>query len=131
MQLTSQGLRYLAVVCLGLAADLGLALVLAASGAPRGLASAFGLLCGAALNFVLHRAWTFRESRSGPVSRQVLSYAVSLGITLGVRLAVLAILRAVPVQIGDAIALLLATGVSFVVNFVLLRRLVFNRRVAP
>lgn len=128
MSMSSQALRYLVVVVLGLGLDLGLALMLVSGGASRSLASAAGLICGAIFNFILHRIWTFRTGELPPLMPQILNYAASLAMILPVRLAVLALLRHVPVPIGDALALFLATGVSFTVNFIVLKYLVFNRR---
>lgn len=131
MQLSLQGLRYLAVVVMGLGIDLGLALALAGMGAPRPVASAAGLLAGAAFNFALHRAWTFRSENRRPVTGQLLRYAVSLAAMFALRLAVLTALALASVGATDAVALVLATGASFVANFVFLKRLVFNERADP
>ncbi|SMO78441.1 GtrA family protein [Paracoccus laeviglucosivorans] len=129
MTATPQALRYLIVVVLGLGVDLGLAVMLVGAGAPRPLASAAGLICGAAFNFALHRAWTFKSTQPQAVLPQIVSYAVSIGMILLVRLIVLAVLDRLPMPISDPLAIFLATGFSFIVNFFVLQRLVFKGRV--
>lgn len=124
----SPALRYLVVVVLGLSLDLSVALMLAMGGAPTSLASAAGLVFGATGNFFLHRYWTFQTPERQPMVRQILSYAVSVAMILPIRLAVLHLLHYLPVAIGNSLALVLATGVSFLINFLVLKRLVFRRR---
>lgn len=124
----SPALRYLVVVVLGLSLDLSVALMLAMGGAPTSLASAAGLVFGATGNFFMHRYWTFQTPERQPMVRQILSYAVSVAMILPIRLAVLQLLYYLPVAIGNSLALFLATGVSFLINFLVLKRLVFRRR---
>jgi putative flippase GtrA len=123
-----QSLRYLVVVVAGLCVDLGLAIVLVKLGVSTWLASAVGLIGGAASNFFMHRYWTFQGAETQAMFPQLLSYAISVALILPVRLAVLAILSYLPLPIGPSLALVLATGVSFCVNFLVLKRLVFQRR---
>ena len=124
----SPALRYLVVVVLGLGLDLGLALLMVMGGAPTSLASAAGLVFGATGNFFMHRHWTFQTAERQPIIPQILSYAASVAMILPIRLAVLQLLHYLHVAIGNSLALLLATGVSFVINFLVLKRLVFRRR---
>lgn len=124
----SPALRYLVVVVLGLSLDLSVALMLAMGGAPTSLASAAGLVFGATGNFFMHRYWTFQTPERQPMVWQILSYAASVAMILPIRLAVLQLLHYLPVAIGNSLALVLATGVSFLINFLVLKRLVFRRR---
>lgn len=126
-----QALRYLVVVVMGLGMDLGVAILLVKGGAPTLLASAIGLVCGAVSNFVMHRIWTFRTAELPPPFPQILGYIASVAIIFPVRLAVLATLQYLPVFVDDTLALILATGVSFVVNFFVLKSLVFRKRAEP
>lgn len=126
-----QALRYLVVVVMGLGMDLGVAILLVKAGAPTLLASAIGLVCGAVSNFVMHRIWTFRTAELPPPFPQILGYVASVAIIFPVRLAVLATLQYLPVFVDDTLALILATGVSFVVNFFVLKSLVFRKRAEP
>lgn len=130
MGLTEQSLRYLAVTVLGLAVDMLMAMAMVWSGAPRPIASACGLFIGAMLNFLLHRAWTFRDAAPPALVAQLIRYGIAFGMTLSIRLVVLVILHIAFPRLGDAAALLLATGISFSCNFVLLRHFVFLRRIA-
>ena len=126
-----QALRYLVVVVMGLGMDLGVAILLVKGGAPTLLASAIGLVCGAVSNFVMHRIWTFRTAELPPPFPQILGYIASVAIIFPVRLAVLATLQYLPIFVDDTLALILATGVSFVVNFFVLKSLVFRKRAEP
>lgn len=126
-----QALRYLVVVVMGLGMDLGVAILLVKGGAPTLLASAIGLVYGAISNFAMHRIWTFRTAELPPPFPQILGYVASVAIIFPVRLAVLATLQYLPVSVDDTLALILATGVSFVVNFFVLKSLVFRKRAEP
>ena len=126
-----QALRYLVVVVMGLGTALGVAILFVKGGAPTLLASAAGLVCGAAGNFVMHRLWTFRTTEPLPPIPQILGYVASIAIIFPVRLAVLLSLQSFPILIDDTLALFLATGVSFVVNFFVLKSLVFRKRAKP
>jgi putative flippase GtrA len=123
-----QALRYLVVVVLGFVLDLGLAILLVKGGWSTSFASTAGLVCGATSNFIIHRYWTFSNAEPGAMIPQILTYAASVAMILPIRLAVLAMLGYLPVSIDDSLSLFLATGVSFVVNFFVLKRLVFRRR---
>lgn len=131
MKLGAQPLRYLAVVVLGLAIDLGLAILLAGAGLPRAVASIIGLIVASVSNFVLHRLWTFRSGKERPVGSQLVGYLVGLGLTMLVRMGTLAIVGLSLPALGNTIALAIAVGVSFTFNFFFLNRLVFIKKVSP
>lgn len=126
--MTPLALRYLVVVVLGLGLDLGLAILLVMCGASTSIASSIGLIFGATGNFFMHRYWTFQNPEWQPIIPQILAYLASVAMILPIRLAVLVLLSYLPVSIGNSLALFLATGVSFVINFFVLKRLVFRRR---
>lgn len=131
MKLNSTPVRYLIVTLLGLAIDIGLALLLVHAGFSRPAAAAAGVVCGAASNFMLHRIWTFPSDKARSVGAQLLTYVVALALTLAIRIAVLAIIGFAFPVVGDALALFIAVGVSFICNFLLLKRLVFIQRISP
>ncbi len=127
-------LRFLAVVVMGLGVDLGLAWTLAVVFfVPLTIAAVCGFLIGALFNYVLHESWTFKMNAIEVASKRFIRYLVSLGITLGFRVGAVAVLGIV---IGDlfghgrreAVVLFLATGVSFVVNFIGSKYFVFVDR---
>lgn len=95
-------------------------------GLPLTLAAFFGFCGGAAFNYLLHERWTFG---SGAVSaRRGSLYALTLLATLACRLGAVAVLqRTVLPAPGDRLPILvLATGLSFAVNYLLSRFLVFS-----
>ncbi|AUH65157.1 GtrA family protein [Paracoccus zhejiangensis] len=125
--LNTQPIRYAIVTGLGLIIDLGLALLLARSGASRPIASATGLLAGATSNFFLHRSWTFEGDKVLPILRQLSGFVLALVLTMAIRLLTLTLIRHALPAAGDAIALITAVCISFICNFLLLKRYVFAR----
>ncbi len=124
--------RFGVVAVLGLCADLGLAWALAVWGGwPLPGAAVAGFVCGAVVNYLLHTVWTFQ---AGPPSlRRGVLYLVSLGVVLGVRLGVLFVLeRIAPLMpMREAALLAVAATVSFLVNYLLSRHIVFAAPGAP
>jgi len=121
-------IRYTVVVCLGLAVDLGVALVVHQGlGVPLIGASALGLLAGAAANYLCHEFWTFRRAGAGVNAGRIARFGLALGITLAVRMAAVAGLsQLIWLAQQDLVILTLAAGLSFVVNFVISKRFVFT-----
>jgi putative flippase GtrA len=126
-----QPLRFLVVTVCGLILDLGIAMCLVAAGLPRPLATGGGLVVAAAFNFVLHRAWTFQSSEARPLRAQLTGYLVGLVLTLLVRIGTLTGLSLAVSRLDDLAALAVAIGVSFVFNFLFLKKLVFRERASP
>lgn len=127
--LRSDVVRFGIVSVLGLGLDLSLAWSLATfGGTPLPVAAVAGFLAGAALNYVLHARWTFgsgdRRLTAGLGGR----YLLGLGATLLTRVATVAVLeRVAPPGAGaDLLVLIGGTGLSFLVNYLLSKHLVFR-----
>ena len=123
--------RFGAITVLGLGIDLLTGLTLATHfGVPLPIAAVVGFLAAASVNYVLHELWTFRRAARRLSFRRGGLYLATLCLTLGARVgAVLAVEHAFPDAAGHKLAtLLLATGISFIVNYGLSRYLVFTAR---
>lgn len=121
-------LRYTGVVVIGFGVDFGIAfLALGWLSFSLAAAAATGFLCAFILNYILHEFWTFRRVESS------LSFA-RLFRTLGAALCALAVRVGFLTVITPYVAtesmqyamLVAAAGLSFVVNYVLLRAAVFR-----
>ena len=121
--------RFGTVTILGLILDLAVAWTLSVVfSVPLPLAAAVGFGCGAILNYLLHRAWTFRAGPGAFVPRRVALYVIVLTSVLTVRIAGVTILAWL---IGDPKGyelpiLVAATAASFVVNYLLSKYVVFR-----
>ena len=122
-------LRFGIVAVAGLAVDLALAWVLAVrGGVPLTAAAAAGFAVGAVVNYILHELWTFRDGARQVSMRRVACYLAALGLVLAVRLAAVAVLSRLWPGDGSALTVLFAaTGLSFVVNYVASKVLVFRK----
>lgn len=127
-----EGLRYFVVVVIGLGVDVGLAWWISrVTGLPLELCAAFGFLAGVAANYVMFEMWVFATGRLS-FARLGKAYAAALG-ALAVRLAaVWALSRALArywpdAPYGNLVILALAAGLSFIVNFALVRPLLRSR----
>lgn len=129
MRLSGDFIRFGMVSVLGLCVDLAVAWSLARwLGVPLPAAAFGGFLAGAALNYGLHEAWTFAAKDRRPSVRRGGLYLLALGVTLGVRVATVALLEALVFRTPDQAlaALVAATGLSFVVNYLLSKYVVFR-----
>lgn len=119
--------RFGLVAVAGLVVDLAAGWSLATyAGLPLALAAFVGFCTGAAFNYLLHERWTFG---SGAVSaRRGSLYALALLATVAARVGTVTLLEAtaLPAAADRLPVLLLATGVSFLVNYGLSRYLVFR-----
>lgn len=93
---------------------------------PLALAAAFGFACGACVNYALHELWTFRTGARRLSAVRASKYALALGTTLTVRLVAVAVLPLLLGQAHDLTILVLATGVSFGVNYLVSKFMVFR-----
>jgi len=121
--LGSSLVRFGLVAVAGLCVDLGTAWTLrTAFRLSLPLAAFLGFCAGAAFNYLLHERWTF-GTRAASARRGSL-YLLALLATVATRVGAVALLErsALP----DIAVLILATGVSFVVNYLLSRHLVFR-----
>lgn len=121
-------LRFATVAVSGLAVDISLAWGLSAVvGVNLVLAAAAGFVAGAAFNYLLHEFWTFqRTERRLSVARMV-RYSAALGATLATRLAVVyALSQILNAKQSELAILLLATIVSFAINYLASKYFVFK-----
>jgi putative flippase GtrA len=120
--------RFTGVAVAGLCVDLGLAWTLAeGAGLALTVSAAAGFAAGAAFNYLLHEVWTFRAGARRLSAARAMRYAGALGLTLAARLAAVAALEGVMSGPGAGISILgLAAGVSFGVNYLASRFLVFR-----
>ena len=126
--LGSSLVRFGLVAVAGLCVDLGTAWTLrTAFRLSLPLAAFLGFCAGAAFNYLLHERWTF-GTRAASARRGSL-YLLALLATVVTRVGAVALLErsALP----DIAVLILATGVSFVVNYLLSRHLVFRPETLP
>lgn len=126
-------LRFAAVAVAGLAVDISLAWGLSAVvGFNLVLAAAAGFVAGATFNYLLHEFWTFRRSERRLSSARMLRYGAALGATLATRLAVVyALSQILHAKQGELAILLLATILSFSVNYLASKYFVFKSAVSP
>jgi putative flippase GtrA len=130
--LDSSLVRFGLVAVAGLAVDLGTGWTLANfAGVPLKIAALAGFCVGAAFNYLLHERWTFRTGTAS--ARRGSLYLAALLATLATRIGAVAVLERLvaPGPAGSAAVLVLATGVSFVVNYLLSRFLVFRSETPP
>jgi putative flippase GtrA len=121
------GVRYLAVVVTGFAADLGLALALnRLAGLDLTLAAAGGFVGALLLNYLMFELWVFRADRAALSARRLAATAGSAVIALAVRLAAVAGLGALIQPEGAVVTagvLIIAAGLSLIVNWALVSRI--------
>ncbi len=120
--------RYLVVVVAGFGLDFAVAL--AAHGwlsVPLPAAAAIGFICGFLFNYALHEFWTFHRHDSGLSPKRMSQALLAALAALAVRVGFLAIATYYMALGQTPYALLLvASGLSLIVNFVLLRVAVFR-----
>ena len=119
--------RFFAVAVAGLALDLAVAWSAARLlGLPLWLASATGFALAAAANYAAHELWTFRAGARQISAGRALRYALALVATLIARVTTVAVLAS---MFGDDLmlpVLLAGAGVSFCVNYLASKYLVFR-----
>jgi putative flippase GtrA len=87
-------LRFLVVGVIGAVVDFGtMNLLVNLFGAPLVLAGTISFICAVLSNFVWNRYWTYPDSRSKPIARQLLEFTIVSVIGLGIRVPILAILE--------------------------------------
>lgn len=120
--------RYTAVVVLGFGLDFSitlLALHLLVLSLPA--AAVAGFVCAFTVNYFLHEFWTFRRSESAVSARRLLLVLAAALAALAVRAGFLILAAPYAVSIYlQYILLVAAAGLSFVVNFLLLRLFAFH-----
>ena len=122
--------RYTVIAVVGLVVDLLVALTVARMfGAPLVAAAACGFATALFFNYVMLEFWAFRVEGSSFSAARLFQTGASAFAALTVRGVVVWLLdgRFGQTAIADALVLIAAAGVSFVVNFLFVR-LVFARR---
>jgi putative flippase GtrA len=122
--------RFGLVATVGLAVDLSLAWALAVLlNQPLPLASVAGFAAGATVNYVLHELWTFQDGARELSRARAGRYLIALGLTLIVRLISVVLLYALlPVPDLRIVVLVMAAGISFLVNYAASKLMVFRFR---
>ncbi len=125
--LRTELVRFGIVAILGLGLDFSLSLGLAYLGVPLTIAAACGFIVAAVVNYVIHENWTFATGQSASAARGA-RYLLVLACTFGVRIGAVAALEHMiaPASWRPAMCLFLATAISFCVNFLLSKFLVFT-----
>ena len=121
-------LRFATVAVAGLAVDISLAWGLAAVvGVNLVLSAAAGFAAGAAFSYLLHEFWTFRQAERQLSLARMVRYGGALGATLATRLAVVYALPQILNTVQDDLTiLLLATTLSFAVNYLVSKFFAFR-----
>ena len=124
-------LRFATVAVAGLVVDISLAWGLSAVvGVTLVLAAAAGFVAGAAFNYLLHEFWTFRRAEHRLSVARMVRYSAALGATLATRLAVVyALSQILNAKQSELAILLLATILSFAVNYLASKHFVFKSAV--
>lgn len=97
------------------------------AGVSIGLAKGIGFIAGAGFAFCANRSWTFSVAgrwTAGELARFVMAYSSTLVINVGVNGGVLVVIG--HDQRPLAVAFVIATAVSAVLNFVAMKFLVFR-----
>ena len=121
--------RFFFVSIGGVVVDIAIAYAIATMlGTPLWIAAAAGFTVAAFGNYVLHETWTFRRETSRLSSKRAIYYFVTSGVTLSSRLVVVAGLSAWISGDHTLVILIGGAAVSFFVNYVASKFLVFSRR---
>ena len=121
-------LRSSVVALAGLTVDIFLAWGLSVIfGVNLMLSAAAGFTAGAAFNYLLQEFWTFQRAERGRSLARILRYGTALGVTLATRLAlVYTFSQILNSTHSELTILLLATILSFFVNYLASRHFVFK-----
>lgn len=119
-------LRFFTVTVLGVVVDIAIAYALhELAGVPLALAALIAFVCAASANYVLHQVWSFGGGMRSLSGARAAKYAVVAGLTLLVRVSVVAVLDAWLASGFALLILICGAGVSFFVNFALSKLFVF------
>ena len=123
-----QAIRFTLVSGTGVLVDLGLgAICRSLLRLDLHLSATVGFTAACALNYFLHRRWTFQ----GTKNRRAISYVITCLLTLAIRYTVITLFQYLPlpeVLRNGVPTLMAAVGVSFTVNFLVCRAWVFRQR---
>lgn len=87
-----------------------------------------GFFSGAVFNYIMHELWTFQSGFRRLSVNRAFSYFLSLWATLSVRLITVALLSFIMLAGQDLAILVISAGMSFFVNFAIIKLMVFNKK---
>lgn len=121
-------LRFLSVAVMGVIVDITLSwLLFTYFGVPLWSAVVCGFLTAAAINYLLHELWTFRGGAQEFSRYRAAKYLGALSFALAARLGTVTVLQIFyPTADFALMILIIGAGVSFGVNFVASKLLVFT-----
>ena len=123
--LIDQAVRFVVFGVISAGVDFGVYELLLHFGLWADLAKAISFICGTITAYVLNRRWTF-DSKGGaaPAIRFAVLYSTTFFVNVGVNAAGLALLPSTGWRVP--VAWVIAQAVATVINFVLLRTVVFR-----
>ena len=127
--LLDQAVRFVVFGILSAGVDFGVYELLLHVGLWADVAKAISFICGTITAYVLNRRWTF-DSKGGaaPAIRFAVLYSTTFFVNVGVNAAGLALLNGHGWRVP--VAWVIAQAVATVINFVLLRTVVFRSSVS-
>jgi putative flippase GtrA len=124
--LVAQLTRFAAIGALSALVDFGIYHLLYALGLFPSGAKAISFICGTTTAYLLNRRFTFHSAGGrARVAGFVLLYGTTFAINVGTNALMLAVLPAMPLRLS--VAWVIAQGVATVINFVMLRTVVFRQ----
>jgi putative flippase GtrA len=127
MGLVAQLTRFVAIGVLSALVDFGVYHALYALGLWPSGAKAISFVCGTTTAYLLNRRFTFHAAGGkGRLAAFVLLYGTTFAINVGTNALTLAVLPAMPFRVSAA--WVVAQGLATVINFVMLRTVVFKQR---
>ena len=123
--LAAQLTRFVAIGALSALVDFGIYHLLYALGLFPSGAKAISFICGTTTAYLLNRRFTFQSAGGrARVAGFVLLYGTTFAINVGANALMLAVLPAMPLRVSAA--WVIAQGLATVINFVMLRTVVFR-----
>jgi putative flippase GtrA len=126
--LAAQLTRFVAIGALSALVDFGIYHLLFSLGLWPSAAKAISFVCGTTTAYLLNRRFTFQAAGgSARLAGFVLLYGTTFAINVGTNALMLAVLPAdLPLRVS--VAWVIAQGLATVINFVMLRTVVFRSR---
>ena len=123
--LVAQLTRFVAIGVLSALVDFGIYHLLYSLGLFPSGAKAISFICGTTTAYLLNRRFTFHSAGGrARVAGFVLLYGTTFAINVGTNALMLAVLPAMPLRVSAA--WVIAQGLATVINFVMLRTVVFR-----
>lgn len=124
--LVAQLTRFVAIGALSALVDFGVYHLLLSLGLFPSGAKAISFICGTTTAYLLNRRFTFHSAGGrARVAGFVLLYVTTFAINVGTNALMLAVLPAMPLRVSAA--WVIAQGLATVINFVMLRTVVFRQ----